>query len=270
MIAIPTATHYGGYRLLADSADATRFYLDVLEPKPAHERHILRWLLLPEKAAYLVGEVRFGPNADDYARLGKAASAGRLLPMPFESVPVYAWNPHQRLAEGHTSSTGMSNAVLNATLPVDAVGLPAVVAAELTYKATLIDASIAVSVDAGALERAMSSLTLGADADWTMTLADVLIPWLRAQQAAGAVQLVVRAAKGAAKELEMIALVELARRIAEAQGSEACKLALPASGVTRISSVNATNLSINWGGSDIYKVSVVRSIRCDDIPIQTP
>lgn len=270
MIAVPTATRYGDYRLLADSADATLFYVDILDPAPAHGRHILRWLLIPEKMGYLVGEVRFGPNADDYARLGTAAPAGRVLPIPFESVLVYVWNPHQRLAEGRTSSTGMSNAVLNATVPVNAVGLPAVVAAELTYRATLLDASFDISVDVRALDSATDDLALGADADWSMTLADVLIPWLRAQHAAGTVHLTVRSAKGAAEELETIALVELARRIAAAQDSPACKLALPASGITRLVIENATNLSTKWGGNDINRLSVVRSIRCDDIPIQTP
>lgn len=270
MIAVPTATLQGPYRLLADSADANLFYVDMLQPAAAHDRHILRWLLLPEKLAYLVGEVRFGPDGDDYARVSKPAPSARVLPIPFASSPVYVWNQYQRLAEGHTSSTGMSNAVLNATVPVNAVGLPAVVAAELTYRATLLDASIDVSVDVRALDSATDDLVLGADADWSMTLADVLIPWLRAQHAAGTVQLTVRSAKGAAEELETIALVELARRIAAAQDSPACKLALPASGITRLVIENATNLSTKWGGNDINRLSVVRSIRCDDIPIQTP
>jgi hypothetical protein len=134
----------------------------------------------------------------------------------------------------------------------------------------LIDGSIDASVDAQALGTALAGIALGADADWTMTLADVLIPWLRDQRASGAVQLAVRSTTGASEELEAIAFVELARRIAAAQDAPDCKLALPATSISNLTIKNSINLSIKWGVGDIYKLSVVRATRCDDIPIQTP
>lgn len=260
MITLPSSGSYPQARLYADSADPQLAYLDILKPAPVSGSHVLRWLLLPEKRAFLSGEIRYGPTTQDYTDtfLGKA----RLLPMPWPSCPVHVWNLRGLLAEGKTSGMGMSNAVLSALTPVDAVGLPLIVAAELTCKAQLVGLSVHGGGDVEAVKAAVGKLPLG---DWDTTIGDALVMALNALVERGGLTIHIEGNHAHQAEITQLVLLEWAYRLLTSGSSGG--LALPASHYSHLAASDSLDLNIHWRPTDFITFRAIRVIRYADIPV---
>ena len=265
MISIPATSRLDQTLVYHDSADRQMIYLDVLRPAPVHGADIVRWQPIPPDSAYLVGEVRFGPAAEDFQKQTGASPSMRVLPMPWAPSPVYVWSRYgdgvRRLATGKTSGFGLSNAIFNATAPARAMIEPVQIAAELVCQARLAadmrGGGTIVGIGA-ALERAQ----VGERAEWSATVGAALCAILRQQLDAGYLTLAVQPgglAAPAVAELREFALLEWAHRIAAAQSPAIESLALPAAQIARLQLPAALDLLLEWRSEAIVSVRAVRS-----------
>src|ERR1051325_11698912 len=114
MIAAPPIDCSSRACVYRDTADPQALYVDLLEPAPVHGESAVRWMPIPDSSAYLVGEVRFGPGAEGFGEVPRVSPGQRMIPMPWETVPVFAWNRQgdgvRILGRGKTSGFGASNA----------------------------------------------------------------------------------------------------------------------------------------------------------------
>jgi hypothetical protein len=262
MILVPATSTRPGARLHADTDDPGAAYLDTIQPAPARGDAVGRWIALPD-AAYLAGEVRFGPDESDFHALPPGTS--RALPMPWASSPVYVWCREgggvRLLARGKTSGYGMSNAVFSASAPAAAMIAPLAIAAELSCRARLASGRVHGTVAAGALRRALADARIGGRAEWTATLAEALLHVLRGLLDRGDLKLAIEARESQAEELRELALLELAQRIRAASAGAPDSLALPAAQVERVELQGATDLRIAWDAGAIVTLRAVRVLR---------
>jgi hypothetical protein len=139
-------------------------------------------MAMPGAQAYLSGEVRFGPGKEGFGRVPQPAESQRLIPMPWEIAPVFAWYREgdgvRLAARGKTSGFGSSNAVLNGNAPASAMISPVLIAAELVCQARLAWAQVNGKGEPAAVEQALKKAALGPRADWQMTLSEALIDML--------------------------------------------------------------------------------------------
>jgi hypothetical protein len=265
MISVPATSRLDQMLLYRDSADRQTLYLDVLRPAPVQGADIVRWQPIPPDAAYLIGEVRFGPAAEDFQSLTGTPPGMRVLPMPWLSSPVYVWSRDgdgvRRLATGKTSGFGLSNAIFNATAPARAMIEPVQVAAELVCQARLA-ADIRGGGTISGIDDALAHAQVGQRADWSATVGAALCAVLQQQLDAGNLTLVVQPGDLAtpnAVELREFALLEWAHRIAAAQSPAIESLALPAAQIARLQLTSTLDLLIEWRSEAIVPVRVVRS-----------
>ncbi|HSF43245.1 MAG TPA: hypothetical protein VLT87_25820 [Thermoanaerobaculia bacterium] len=273
MIVVPSAFSLPEARLYRDSADPQQLYLDVLRGAPLTGPDPVRWLPVPAQTAYLVGEVRFGPDVEDFDRARQQPEVppgARLLPMPWESGPVFLWARQGeegalRVAEGKTSGFGPSNAVLTGTAPPATMASPLMIAAELAGRARLGGVRLRGGGRAEALRQGLAEAPVGDRAVWSATLGDALLSMLERLLEEGALTLDLEVAGDAPPEapaiagLRTLALLEWARRIAEAAG--AGSLALPASHFADPRSAAASAaLELDWHPGDTVPLRAVRVV----------
>jgi hypothetical protein len=265
MISVPATSRHDQMRVYSDSADRQMLYLDVLRPAPVHGADIVRWQPIPPDLAYLIGEVRFGPAAEDLQNLPGTSPGMRVLPMPWPSSPVYIWSRDgdgvRRLATGKTSGFGLSNAIFNATAPARAMIEPVQVAAELVCQARLA-ADMRGGATIGGINAALASARVGERAEWSATFGQALCATLRQQLDAGGLTLAVQTgglAPHAIEELRELALLEWAHRIAATQSPAIESLAVPAPQIARLRPPAALDLALAWHAGDIVLVRAVRS-----------
>lgn len=269
MIVVPSAVSLPEARLYRDSADPQQLYLDVLAGSPLTGPDPVRWLPVPAQTAYLVGEVRFGPDVEDFDRAKHQPGvppAARLLPMPWESGPVFVWARQGEedallVARGKTSGFGPSNAVLTGTAPPATLAAPLQIAAELFGRARIGEARLRGAGSAGAVARAVAEAPLGDRAVWSATLADALLVLLQGLLERRDLTLELETAGDLEiEELRTLALLEWARRIADAWGAES--LALPAAhlaGPGR-SPGRPLELDFDWCPGDTVPLRAVRGM----------
>jgi hypothetical protein len=265
MISVPATSRIDQTLLYHDSADRQMLYLDVLRPAPVHGADIVRWQPISPDAAYLIGEVRFGPAAEDFQNLTGTPPGMRVLPMPWLSSPVYVWSRDgdgvRRLATGKTSGFGLSNAIFNATAPARAMIEPVQVAAELVCQARP-SADMRGGGMISGIGDALARAQVGERADWSATVGAALCAMLRQQLDAGNLTLVIQPgdlAAPAVAELREFALLEWAHRIAAAQSPAIESLALPAAQIARLQLPAALDLLIEWSSEAIVPVRALRS-----------
>jgi hypothetical protein len=268
MIRLPAFKTLSQAHLYADSVDARLLYVDLLEPAPVHGSCAARWSPMAGNEAYLSGEVRFGPGKEGFGRILKAGHDQRLLPMPWEIAPVFAWyrtgEDVQLAARGKTSGFGSSNAVLNGSAPVRAMLSPLFIAAELVCQARLARAQVSGKGRPAAVEEALKTAPLGRRADWRTTLADVLVDLLSGLLGAGELTLWVQLENFPADtdaqrkaELRHLALLEWAHRLQRLLAPD-LTLAAPAALIPSIDLKAPLSLDLAWmAGSSV----TLRSVR---------
>ncbi len=266
MITLPSSAAFPRVLLYTDSDDLQLSYIDIRTPAPVNGSHVLRWMLLPENRAFLSGEIRYAPTMQDYSDI--VPSKRRSLPMPWSSSPVYVWNPRELLAKGKTSGMGMSNAVLSASTTIANVGLPLVVAAELTCKARLANLSVDATGDIESVKAIVGALRLGETVEWDTSIADVLVSVLSDLVVQGG--LTIRIESNILNdtykdEVTQLVILEWAYRLV-ACGTYA-GLTLPASHYNHLQMSDNLDLNIHWRHMDLVTMRAIRAFRCDDIPV---
>jgi hypothetical protein len=266
MIVIPAILAKPKARVYADSDDPGASYLDVLQPAPARGDAVARWMLIPPDAAYLAGEVRFGPDTADFKTL--PAGTSRALPLPWASGPVFVWcregDGVRLLARGKTSGYGMSNAVFSASAPATTMIAPLAIAAEPSCRARLAGARVRGTVALEALQRALARAPIGGRAEWSATLADSLLHVLRGLLDRGDAELAIEGrglSREGAGELRELALLEWAQRIRTASAGPPESLAFPAGQVARVEPHGARDLRLAWDDGAIVPLRVVRVLK---------
>jgi len=263
VIQMPSVGGSSGQRYFADSNDPDLCYLDSLAPKPVGQRSAARWMPLPD-AAYLAGEVRFGHGAGDAEP--RRGPSQRLLPVPWEIAPVYAWyrdgDRAKIIAQGKTSGFSASNAVFSGTAPLAAMVSSIVIAAELCCDAQLAVAPLMRVRGAGHINALQESLRRveQAPADWDVTIAAVLVKMLAGALESAAFQLTIEADRSALDELREAALLEWAHRILAVLAPD-LTLAFPASLIpgTRLEAPLA--LDLDWASGDRFRLRAVKSLQ---------
>ncbi|MEL6453103.1 MAG: hypothetical protein AAFQ40_00115 [Cyanobacteria bacterium J06623_5] len=271
MIIVPSFSTPTHYRLYRDGQDEALTYVDSLNPIPVHQEAI-RWIQLSECQVSGVGEVQFGPRQADLSKIATQHPSARLMPMPWQSGPVYVWmqkvEGERLLALGNTSGYGMHNAVFNGTTTPDAIDKPVAIAAELHCSAQLVQAHLQAGGKVEVVETVLKCLPLGDRAPKLATLADVLLPVL--QQLVNLKGLVILAKAealsiGGLEELRQLVLTEWAHRIVTAcEGTSEgtlLSLAMPAAEVSSLKLIQPLNLEIHWAAGDAIPMRVVRVLR---------
>lgn len=263
MIQMPSVDGSSGQRYFADSIDPDVWYLDSLAPAPVGQKAAARWMPLPD-AAYLVGEVRFGPGGDEPET--KRGMPHRLLPVPWEIAPVYVWyrdgDRAKIVAQGKTSGFSASNAVFSGTAPLAAMVSSIVVAAELSCDAQLAAAPPMRVRGSGRVDAIQDSLQRAepAPADWDVTIAAVLRKLLTGAIESAALQLTIDAAGSAIEELREAALLEWAHRIL-AVLAPGLTLAFPASLIPGTRLEAPLTLDLDWASDHRFRLRTVRSLQ---------
>lgn len=256
MIVVPVDRVLQGDRAYRDSFDPAAIYVDASQPRLCGSEAV-RWLPIPTQQAYLMCEVQFGASPAVLQQAQVEHLGCRALSMPWPPSPVYVWSKPvggvRLLAIGKTSGYGRHNAILNATTAIDAVTAPIAIAAELITQALLSPAIR--SIRAGGDAEAVRSIAFEA-ADWSATVAAVLIDRLRQLVAQGNLSIAIESAADAA-ELHDLVLMEWAHRLSQAAGIES--LACPAA-VRSISGLQVPDLQINWRGGETMPLRVVRTL----------
>ena len=269
MIVVPMAAATSPYRFYKDAQDNALTYVDTLRPTPAGNEAI-RWLETTDRRVNAVGEVRFGLAAADLQTVAAQLPSSRVMPMPWQSGPVYVWSQSpagsQLLATGKTSGYGVHNAVFSGAASSEMLGESVAIAAELSCTAQLSQAQLQGGGQIAALKAALSCLPLGEAAPKMATLADLLLPML--QQLVNRKELILLAqAKAlsieALEELRQLALTEWAHRILAACSGGLVSLAMPATQVDELVLNQPLNLEINWSSGDTVPVRVVRVMRTE-------
>ena len=182
MIAAPSMARLPHTRLYRDSSDAQIVYVDLLDPAPVRGASAASWVPIPGSVAYLAGEVRFGPGAEGFGDVPQLIPAQRLLPMPWQVVPVFVWYREgdgvQVIARGKTSGFGSSNAVFNGTAPLSAMISPVLVSAELVCQARLGRVQVSGNGRPQAFKQGLLTAPLGERAAWDAPLGEALLEML--------------------------------------------------------------------------------------------
>jgi hypothetical protein len=264
MIQIPSIGGSSGQRYFADSVDPDVWYLDSLAPAPVGQKKAVRWMPLPD-AAYLAGEVRFGPGGDDPEP--RTNMPRRLLPVPWDIAPVYAWyrdgDRARIIAQGKTSGFSASNAVFSGTAPLGAMVSSIVIAAELSC-----DVQLAVSpsmrvTGTGRVDALQDSFRrIESGAEWDATIGAVLIAMLAGAIGSAALQLNVDAGGSGGDELRDAALCEWAHRILAVIAPDVT-LAFPASLISAMRLEAPPTLDLHWASGDRFRLRTVKSLQAN-------
>ena len=264
MIVVPSSASLPETRLYRDSVDPKVAYLDLRRAKPVRGTEAVRWLPVSPQDAYLMGEVRFGPDAEEFNQVPGLAPNERVLPMPWGAGPVWVWGRDgdgaRLIAKGTTSGFGMANAVLNGTAPLGAVGAPVMLAAELTCRAQLAMAWLSGSGSPSAAESVADQARVGRSAAWSATVADALLAALEEAVRAGLLALAVEptAPSSEAAEVREVALLEWARRVAVAATPPVESLAMPAARVARLRLAAPPDFRIDWPAGTVVSFRAIR------------
>lgn len=271
MITLPSITTLPRARLYGDSADGQIVYVDLLHPAPVRGNSAIRWMPIPNSLAYLVGEVRFGPGNEGFGDVPELVSGQRLIPMPWEIVPVFAWyrqgDSVQVVARGKTSGFGSSNAVFNGTAPLSAMISPVLVSAELVCKARLVGAQVNGNGRPDALEGALGRAALGDRAAWNVSLGEALVDMLTELLGSADLTLTLDVDnpktdrdQGLLAELRQLALIEWAHRV-QALVAPELTLAAPAA-LVKISKLTILPmLDLAWSAGSTVVLRAVRVLQ---------
>jgi hypothetical protein len=274
MIVAPAVSTLPTARLYADSGDTQVIYVDLLNPAPTKGNSATRWMPIPDQSAYLVGEVRFGPGPDGFTTISGLPPHTRLLPMPWESVPVFVWyrkgDGIEMVAHGKTSGFGQSNAVFNGSAPLAAMISPVMIGAELACKIQIAGAHITGKGDVDAVMASLPKASIGARAPWDATLGQVLIDLLSGLLQSGSLSLSIELENSKQKtgsamidELSNLALLEWAHRIQVLVGPE-LTLAAPAALVKSDSLAGPVSLGLDWPVGARLTLRAVRVLRSEE------
>lgn len=272
MILLPAIETTATTRRYADGQDQRLSYLDTLQPAPAQGNEIGRWLPIPPHGAYLVGEVRFGPAAEEMEQARRRArNAERLVSTPWEPSVVYVWaargDEARLLTKGKTSGYGAANAVLSANTGAEAMLARVAVSAELRCRAML-HATVRGSGDVEAVLAAVrgqrsEDREIGRQGDketgsahsWDATVADVVVGRLR-RLLGKALRLEIDATGAARTELETLALTEWAHRL---MSNDNETLAQPAAPLEHFN-LHRADLHIDWPQGSVVTLRTVRKL----------
>ncbi len=271
MIAIPSILNLPGSRVYGDTADAQIRYVDLLKPSPAKGNSATRWMPIAGNGAYLVGEVRFGPGREGFGDLPKMGSDLRLLPMPWEICPVFAWYREgdgvQVVARGKTSGFGPSNAVFAGTASLSAMASPVLISAELVCNATMMGVHLSGEGNAKYVEESLAKAALGERAAWDTTLWDVLAHTLSEWLDIGCIAIKVRGAQQEREmplallaELRESLMMEWAHRIQVLMAPE-LTLAAPAALVKSTDLLAPLPINVAWTPGRLISLRAVRMLR---------
>jgi hypothetical protein len=266
MMCIPSVSRTSERRVFAESVDPDVLYIDPVSPAPVGKAPAIRWMPLPD-AAYLAGEVRFGPGADDFD--AKPGLTRRLLPVPWEIGQVHAWyregDRPRIVARGKTSGFGASNAVFSGTAPLAAMTSPVVVSCELECDAELGRGStrqpfrVRGGGEIGGLRDSLQAeLTTGAA--WDATVAGQLIRFLTRALEASVVSLHIDGDGVEAEELREAALLEWAHRILRSLAPGET-LGCPASLIPDTRPGAPPDLGLDWHLGARLKFRAVKSLQ---------
>jgi hypothetical protein len=264
MIVVPSSTSTPETRLYRDSVDPKVAYLDLRRAKPVRGTEAVRWLPVSPQDAYLMGEVRFGPDAGEFEQVPGLAPNTRVLPMPWDAGPVWAWGRDgdraRLIAKGATSGFGMANAVLNGTAPLGAVGAPVMIAAELTCRAQLAGVRLSGSGQPSAADGVAAQARVGRRAEWSATVADALLVALEEAERTGLLALAVEptASSSEAAEVRWLGLLEWARRVGAAATPPVESLAMPAARVARLQLAALPDFRIDWPPGTVVSFRAIR------------
>jgi hypothetical protein len=274
LIVVPSVSTLPAARLYADSSDAQVLYVDLLNPAPVKGTSATRWMPLPEQAAYLVGEVRFGPGVDGFGDIPGMPPNTRLLPMPWAIAPVFVWYRQgdgvELVARGKTSGFGQSNAVFNGTAPLAAMISPVMIAAELVCQAQMAGVQATGKGEAEAVNVALAKSKLGQRAAWDATLGQALVDLLTSLLKDGSLGLNISlanskdtTASARISELRDLALLEWAHRIQVLIGPE-LTLAAPAALVKSNSLAGPVSLGLDWPMGARLTLRTLRVLRSEE------
>jgi hypothetical protein len=280
MIIIPSVATLPHARLYRDSGDTQVIYVDLLHPAPAKGDSATRWMPIPDALAYLVGEVRFGPGPEGFGNVPQITVTQRLLPVPWEISPVFAWYREgdgvQVVARGKTSGFGQSNAVLSGTAPLKAMISPVLISTELMCQGRLSQGQVRGKGTPVGLDRALAQAALGRRAEWDVPLGKALVQMLAHLVGSGDLTLHIavdhpepKAAQVLEAELRQLALLEWAHRLQELIAAE-LTLAAPAALVTTTGPVSLPSFDLVWAAGAHVTLRAIRILRAADRPVSIP
>jgi hypothetical protein len=280
MIMLPSAITLPHACLYRDSIDSQLVYVDLLNPAPMHGDSATRWLPIPDSLAYLVGEVRFGPDKEGFGDVPGLVAGQRPIPMPWEIVPVFAWYREgdgvQLVARGKTSGFSSSNVVFNGTAPLSAMVSPVLVSAELVCQAQLARARVSGNGLSASIQQSLKDAALGERANWDAPLSEALVDMLTALLDTGKLSLDVKLdasqpnmAQDGLDGLRNQALLEWAHRVQSLMAPD-LTLAAPAALVKSRILASPLSLELAWTEGSSVRLRAVRVMKPKEMGRSVP